>query len=321
MTVQAQTGRARHVSVIVPTHSRPAMLRKALASIRAIEGPDLSFEILIGDNGDSPHTAGIAKEFGAIHLRTREAGATGSRNVALGAATGDYFTFLDDDDVWLPENIRPHLAQLEARPDLLAVIGQVIYADENLNPTTGPSPANSPGEGRDMIRAMLGDFFPQVGATVARMAVRDRVGYFERSEDPAEDVDWFLRLARTRAVGFQDTASILFRGRPAGTFDKTNRERVKAGRRVFLKHALAEWRIWRTPKDFFRGYRSRLVHFFIYFSDSAKVHGRAGRFVSALIGTLDAAYIFPVRTILRLVVPGPVRGLLRAGKNTQEASS
>src|SRR5689334_24931801 len=114
MTEPAHTGPARRVSVIVPTHNRPAMLRQALASIRAIERPDLALEILVGDNGDAPETAAIAKEFGAIHLKTDRPGAAGARNAAFAAATGEYVAFLDDDDVWLPENIRPHLAQLEA---------------------------------------------------------------------------------------------------------------------------------------------------------------------------------------------------------------
>jgi glycosyltransferase involved in cell wall biosynthesis len=307
MTEPIHTGAARCVSVIVPTHNRPAMLRQALASIRAIEGPDLVFEILIGDNGGAPDTAAIAKEFGAIHLKTNRPGAAGARNAAFAVATGVYVAFLDDDDVWLPENIRPHLAQLKAHPELLAVIGQFIYVDETLKPTSSPTPASSPGEGNDMLRAMLGGWFPQVATTVACISVRDRVGLFDEGHAQAEDVDWFLRLGRTRAVGFQPTACMLFRGRPSGTFDKINRARVKAGRRVFLKHALGEWRIWRSPAEFLRSYRTRLDHFYAYFSEGAKAHARAGRYGAAIIGMMDAAYVFPIRTVVRLLIPRSLR--------------
>jgi len=61
--------RRRLVSVIVPTRDRPTLLRKALASIRALEGPDLRFEILVGDNGNSPENKSIAAEFGGFYLR------------------------------------------------------------------------------------------------------------------------------------------------------------------------------------------------------------------------------------------------------------
>ena len=56
------------VSVIVPTRDRPALLREALTSIRALEGPGLCLEILVGDNGGLPETAEIARELGATHL-------------------------------------------------------------------------------------------------------------------------------------------------------------------------------------------------------------------------------------------------------------
>ena len=106
----------RKVSVIVPTCDRPALLRQALKSIRALEGPDLTFEILVGDNGSVPETAAVADEFGAIYLKTATRGASASRNVGLRAATGEYLAFLDDDDVWLAGNIRPHLKLLDANP-------------------------------------------------------------------------------------------------------------------------------------------------------------------------------------------------------------
>ena len=61
----------RRVSVIVPTRDRPAMLRQALASIRAQEGEKYAFEILLGDNGGLPETKKIAAEYGAVHLPLR----------------------------------------------------------------------------------------------------------------------------------------------------------------------------------------------------------------------------------------------------------
>ena len=48
----------RKVSVIVPTCDRPMLLREALASIRALEGHDLTFEILVCDNGTVPENSG-----------------------------------------------------------------------------------------------------------------------------------------------------------------------------------------------------------------------------------------------------------------------
>jgi hypothetical protein len=40
-------------------------------------------------------------------------------------------------------------------------------------------------------------------------------------------------------------------------------------RRVFLRHALPGWRIWRSPLDLFKAYSGTLMHFYQYFVDTA----------------------------------------------------
>ena len=98
----------RIVSVIIGTRNRPDTLRAALASIRALEGPDLKFQILVGDNGTTPETAGVVADFGGIYDRTEKYGCPAARNLAIRRMTGEFVALLDDDDVWLPDHIRAH---------------------------------------------------------------------------------------------------------------------------------------------------------------------------------------------------------------------
>src|SRR5690606_1902121 len=111
----------RVVSVIIGTRNRPDTLRVALASIRALEGPDLTFEILVGDNGTTPETPQVVEEFGGVYGRTETYGCAAARNVAMRKVTGEFVAFLDDDDAWLPGHIRPHIAALDADPQLEGV--------------------------------------------------------------------------------------------------------------------------------------------------------------------------------------------------------
>ena len=134
----------RTVSVVVPTRDRPQLLKEALASIRALEGPDLTFEIVIGDNGTDPDTAKVAAEFGAIHLRTPRNGAAAARNIALEAATGEFVAFLDDDDLWEASHIRPHIALMDENPNVDCVLGQVTLTDHNRRLLNEPSPESPP---------------------------------------------------------------------------------------------------------------------------------------------------------------------------------
>ena len=163
-----------------------------------------------------------------------------------------------------------------------------------------------------MLREMLGEWFPQVGACVARISVRETVGQFPAKHIHGEDVEWFLKLAQTRKVAFQNTACILFRGRPSGSFDELNRSRTKAGRRIFLRYGLAEWRIWRSIPEFLRGYRAKLIHFYQYFFDAARDRRQAGNLRAAIVALADAAYVFPFRLVATVLTPGPVKRAIKA---------
>src|SRR5689334_2695150 len=165
----------RKVSVVVPTRDRPKLLREALASIRALEGEDLTFEILIGDNGKDPGTRIAAEEFGAKHLPVDRNGAGAARNAGLKAATGDFIAFLDDDDDWTKDAVRGQLAVLDADPTLEACFAQIMSTDPDLRPTSEVWPAESPGEGDDLVRAMLSGYYPQIGGTIVRPHVRREV--------------------------------------------------------------------------------------------------------------------------------------------------
>jgi glycosyltransferase involved in cell wall biosynthesis len=297
----------RLISVIVPTRDRPAMLRQALASIRALEGPDLAFEILVGDNGRTEETCAIAREFGAVYLPVETAGASAARNAGLNAATGEFIAFLDDDDAWLPENIRPQLALLDAHPEIEAVIGQVIYADPNLVPFGKPCPEDHPGDGDVLLRRMLSGWFPQIGTTLARTKVRELIGEFDLTLLGGQDLDWLLRIARRRTLVFHPVACLLFRGRAPGTYNRLNYRRIGYDRKVFLRHSVPEWRIWRTPVAFAKAYSSTLAHFYVYFADAAEANAIRGERAEALKAAFIAAGILPTRALRHMIRPSPLR--------------
>ncbi len=298
---------AARVSVIVPTRDRPAFLRQALESIRAIEGDGLSFEILVGDNGAVPETRAVAEAFGARYITVAGDGAAASRNAGLDAATGDFIAFLDDDDVWLPGNIRDHLALLEQTPDLEAVFGQVVCVDQNLHPIMAPWPSPWPGEGDDLVRALLSGYYPQLGATLVRASAAREVGRFDEDLLGDQDWDWQLRIARRRKVGFAPVESVLFRQRPPGSFDAMRLRRLGYTRRVFFRHALAELRIWRSPRRFLDAYMHALWQYWTYFVDAAAERAAVGEIAGARRAIGACFRVFPLRATAHLLTPKPLR--------------
>jgi hypothetical protein len=109
------------VSVIIPTHNRPGLLREAIASIRNQTYAD--WEIVIVDDGSQPPVdmESLRKDFGSQILVVRydhPLKQPYARDQGVQAATGDVVIHLDDDDVLAPNALEMGLAILENDPSL-----------------------------------------------------------------------------------------------------------------------------------------------------------------------------------------------------------
>ena len=98
------------VSVVIPTYKRPDTLGRAIESV--LNQTYNNIEIVVVDDNirDSEFhkkTLEVIRKYpSVIYLKT--AGKTGggaARNFACRQASGDYLTFLDDDDVYLPKKV------------------------------------------------------------------------------------------------------------------------------------------------------------------------------------------------------------------------
>lgn len=116
------------VSVVVATYHREKDLGRALESLIAQDYPALEI-VLVDDNGDpgwNETVAGIAEE---VLSRTDRVlfqrlvncpnqGSAETRNIGIRAARGEYVTFLDDDDEYLPQKVSRQLcAMVDAEAD------------------------------------------------------------------------------------------------------------------------------------------------------------------------------------------------------------
>ena len=90
------------VSIIMPTHDRPAELRIAIQSV--LEQSHENWELIVVNDGggDVSSVISLFNDSSRIHYiqLARSRGAAAARNVGLSLARGEYVTYLDDDD-WL----------------------------------------------------------------------------------------------------------------------------------------------------------------------------------------------------------------------------
>jgi len=109
------------ISVVIPTHNRPDLLREAIASIKNQTFPD--WEIVIVDDGSHPPVDGasLQKDFGSLIRVVRNNQPLKqpyARNQGVQAASGDVVVHLDDDDLLAPKALESGLAALESEPSL-----------------------------------------------------------------------------------------------------------------------------------------------------------------------------------------------------------
>jgi glycosyltransferase involved in cell wall biosynthesis len=112
------------VSVIIPTHHRPGLLKEAVASVLGQTWQE--FELVIVDEATTDETAQVIRGFSDSRVRSirneQPRGAAGARNRGAAVATGEILSFLDDDDYYLPEKLASTVAAFQPSEKIGVVV-------------------------------------------------------------------------------------------------------------------------------------------------------------------------------------------------------
>lgn len=104
------------VSIVIATHDRADLLARALSSVFAQDMTDL--DVIVVDDGSTDHTREILERVVDDRLTVlrheRNRGVRAAKNTGLDHVTGEWFTFLDDDDEIVPHALSTMLAVPEA---------------------------------------------------------------------------------------------------------------------------------------------------------------------------------------------------------------
>lgn len=189
------------VSVVVPTHERPEMLRRAVDAVlsQAYEG---YLECVVVFDKSTPARIDVAvPEHRSLVLvqNTRTPGLAGARNSGVLASTGELVGFCDDDDEWLPGKLEPQVRLLRERPDVAVVATGIVirYRGKDI-PRLAP-PEHTTFE--QFLRDRTMEINPCT-VLVRRTDLLGPIGLVDEEIPGAygEDYEWLLRASRISPV-------------------------------------------------------------------------------------------------------------------------
>jgi glycosyltransferase involved in cell wall biosynthesis len=193
------------VSVIVPFFNAERFLQDAIESVLIQHYRPL--DVILVNDGSTDGSGPLAKQVVAVRPGVRllqlttNRGPSAARNEGLSEAAGSYVTFLDADDVMLPDRVSSQVAYLAQHPEV-----DVVLCGEEL--------VLEAGAPHDLIRrrSPQGGSHPHIMSMMVRRSAFDRVGAFEPSLTVGEDLDWLFRAGRAR-LGVGQIDKVLTRRR------------------------------------------------------------------------------------------------------------
>lgn len=123
------------VSVVIATYRRIESLKAAIASVTSQSYQNI--EIIVVDDNACPEwnqkVEAVIKEFeNIIYMQNSEnQGSANTRNIGINASKGEYITFLDDDDLYLPEKIYHQLKYMIDETADFSITDLFLYNKNN----------------------------------------------------------------------------------------------------------------------------------------------------------------------------------------------
>jgi len=179
------------ISVIIPAYNQARYLKSAINSV--LSQTYTNWECIVVDDGSTDNTSDLVHRFNHPKIKyiyQKNSGLSAARNSGLSASKGEFLSFLDSDDCFVPQKLEILLNVLDSRPDLALVAGSAALIDENGSPINRKFETNLP---KNSIELLYGNPL-HVGSVLLRREWYLKTGLFDTNLRSYEDWDYWLRL-------------------------------------------------------------------------------------------------------------------------------
>jgi len=197
------------VSVVVTTYNRAYILGEAINSVLSQRYKDL--ELMVIDDGSTDETKEVVSSYipRLTYIHQAHKGVSAARNRGIDHAQGDYFAFLDSDDLWLPNKLCLQMKFMENHPDALICYTEEIWIRRGVR--VNPMKKHKKYSGM-IFEHCLPLCMVSPSSVLITRSLLEEVGGFDEGLEVCEDYDLWLRISARYPIYLIDTPLIIKRG-------------------------------------------------------------------------------------------------------------
>ena len=200
------------ISIITPIYNSEAFLQETIQSV--LDQSYEYWELILVNDGSQDGSGLIATSFSDPRIHYFEQvnkGVGAARNLGLSHVKGDYFCFLDADDVMPREALQARIEVFVNNPELSFVDGSVQYVNSQLQFMDKKYTPNF--EGYPFERLLKLDDRCLFGNTWMVKREQGVLYHFQEDMTHAEDLFFYLSISNGRKYGHTKSCVLLYRQR------------------------------------------------------------------------------------------------------------
>jgi glycosyltransferase involved in cell wall biosynthesis len=240
------------VSIILIFFNEARFIAEAIESVLA--QTYRHWELLLVDDGSRDASPQIAQAYTQqdptrmrylAHPHHENRGMSATRNLGLGQAQGDYITFIDADDVWLPDKLTQQVQILQTQPDVALVCGRTQWwyswtrkpddLARDFIPQVNLPLDTAIAAPQVLIQFLKDEWTSLCDVMVRRAAVEAVGGYEDRFRGMYEDQAFHAKLCLRYPTWIADTCWYRYRQHAASCCGAADTARWLATRQMYLE--------------------------------------------------------------------------------------
>lgn len=258
---------ANEVSIIIPLYNKEDVIWRTLNSVFHQSYRD--WECIIVDDGSTDKSLEVVQSFISSHpgnwriIPQVNQGQAIARNNGMANATGEFFSFLDADDLWSSDKLSSQVIALRQDADAVAVFSSyAIFGNSKSAVRVVRHSSSNEMLTRWLDMSGFGGGLESVGL-VRRSAVDD-IGYFDTSLSTSSGIDFSLRLSKNGKILVLKEIGLFYRLSPGqwhGNFDELKRNTALIREKYSdlyqgdLEESHAAYLFWASARKRGRGYQ------------------------------------------------------------------